>query len=416
MIASAALATLAATIVDAARVARHSGESGDAEVKIVSGVPVVNYHLRFAQNDGVRNMGADAVLDWVVMFKKDATEKDLTDFCGGAAQKGACRVMGDAEGGLPFATALLTEKQLAKMLETPSAVEYVEPDLPVYVIPEEPELNVASSVPVWGHDTINLDQATSTGAGVHVYVMDTGVRTTHQDFGGRAIPTLDTTGWGQAVECNGDVSCAGDTNSHGTHCAGTVAGNKYGAAKKATIHAMKVCCGAGTNTLAGMDWISRKAQYPAVMSMSLGSWGNSMSAKSAVDQLTGKGVTVVVSAGNNNDDACKKTYAFIDSAIAVGSTTSRDARSSFSNYGTCVSIWAPGSSIVSASKADDVSSSVKSGTSMATPLVAGVAALLSEEFPNYTPKQILGELVRRSKKDVLTGLKSTDVNYLLSAV
>jgi subtilisin family serine protease len=414
-----AVAALVALTSEAARVRRREDEAGP-KPKLVAGVPVHNYDLRFVQDEELRRQGSAADLDWVVMFRADATQQDLEKFCGGPAKVGSCRVMGHADRGLPFATAKVSEDKLAQMLKAHSgAVEFVEPDLPVYVIPEVPEVPEAASSgeELWGHGTIKLEQATFTGAGVHIYVMDTGVRTSHQDFGGRAIPTLDTiVGDGEAVECNGDPTCAGDTDGHGTHCAGTAGGTAYGAAKESIIHAMKVCCGPGTNVLAGMDWVGMMGGRPAIMTMSLGSWGTSESDKVAMDMLVDAGVTVFVSAGNNNDVACLKTFSFIDSAITIGSTTSANERSSFSNFGSCVNLWAPGSRIVSASHLDDVSSTIKSGTSMATPLAAGVGAMLLQEFPSYTPAQLLEVMIQRTQKDVLSRLKDDDSNFLLSAI
>merc|ERR1719436_565555 len=173
-------------------------------------------------------------------------------------------------------------------------------------------------------------------------------------------------GGGSVAECDpGDTSCAADDNSHGTHCAGTAGGATFGVARDAVLHAMKVCCGTGTNINGGMDWIAQFAQKPAVMTMSLGSYTTPESSRVAVDAVVNSGVTVTVSAGNRGTNSCEKSYTFIASALGVGSSTSTNSRSSFSNFGTCNAIFAPGSDIRSASYNSDTGSTIMSGTSMA---------------------------------------------------
>merc|ERR1719384_1571281 len=266
-------------------------------------------------------------------------------------------------------------------------------------------------------DVINLQDAQYTGRGTHIYVMDTGIRITHQDFGGRAVATLDTiAGGGTPVECNPtDATCAADDNSHGTHVAGTAGGNTYGVARDAVLHAMKVCCNAGFNVIAGMDWIAQFAQKPAVMTMSLGSYTTPESSRVAVNAVVNSGVTVTLRAGNRGTDSCLKSYTFIASAIGVGSSTSTNARSGFSNFGTCNAIFAPGSSIVSASSSSDTGTSTKSGTSMAAPHVAGAVALLLEENPSLVAGEgVRSELRARATPGMLTGLLAGDPNLFLN--
>ena len=208
---------------------------------------------------------------------------------------------------------------------------------------------------------------TRTGAGVRAYILDTGIRIAHNEFGGRASWGVNYAG-GQDEDCNG----------HGTHVAGTVGGTTYGVAKGVSLVAVKVlgCSGSGSTVgvINGINWVASNRVLPAVANMSLGG-GASSAIDNAIAGATGAGVTFVVAAGNSSADACNYSPARAPSAIAVGATTSTDARASYSNFGTCVEIFAPGSSITSAWKSSNSSTKTISGTSMASPHVAGVAAL-----------------------------------------
>merc|ERR1719491_2695981 len=297
----------------------------------------------------------------------------------------------------------------------PEGIEFAEPDLAVFTIPEVPEQ--AATVDHWGLDRIAMGRASSTGKGVHIYVMDTGTRVSHSDFGGRAIATIDTViGNGRAVECQNsdDENCGYDTHGHGTHTAGSAGGTEWGVAPESIVHGMKVCCGAGTNTLAGMDWIAQNAEYPALVTMSLGSHGTSMSSKAAVERVVEAGIAVFVSAGNNNINSCGKTYAFIEATITVGASDEQDDRASFSNYGTCNDIYAPGTRIPSASNQDDTGIVSKSGTSMATPLAAGAGALLLEKDPTMSPAELKSKMISLAFAGVLGSMEDGDPNLLLN--
>jgi len=391
-----------------------TGALRKSTTKSIGAVPILNYRYRHMQVGVAEGEG----FDWVLKFRDGSSDADLKSFCGGDAGEGACSAVGHpTEGGMPMVTVRATEEQLLKMFDSnPAIVEWAEPDTPVELEPESEEEMSSENQRPWGLDTINMQRASFTGAGTHIYVMDTGVRTTHEDFEGRAVATIDTiAGRGRVQECNGDATCATDSNGHGTHVAGTAGGKVYGVAKKATLHAMKVCCGSGTNILAGMDWIASKASKPAVMTMSLGSYSTPESSRVAVDAVVNAGVVVTVSAGNRNFDSCRKSYTFIASAIGVGASDQSNTRASFSNYGPCNAIFAPGVATISASHRSDGGSSSKSGTSMAAPMVAGVTALLFEQDGTRTPEKIRELLRTRSTKEALKSLREGDPNMLLNA-
>jgi len=260
---------------------------------------------------------------------------------------------------------------------------------------------------LWGldrlDDEIGLDRSYNnfdiTGENIHVYVLDTGVRATHSEFEGRVIPELDVTVRG-TQRCNpGDTTCANDRNGHGTHCAGTIAGKTVGVAKQAIIHAVKVLGDDGSGSNAGIvfaiDHVTANGERPAVISMSLGCSRpcQSRSEAIAIEAANRAGVTVVVAAGNDGrssqPDACAYAPASIPQAITVGSITEfNDQRSSFSNIGSCVDIFAPGSRIFSASPANDAAFATLFGTSMACPHVSGVAALVLSLNSNLNPSQV----------------------------
>lgn len=245
------------------------------------------------------------------------------------------------------------------------------------------------------------------GEGVHVFVGDTGIRISHTDFGGRAFAGYDATPTGSgACKDPQDKTCAPDGHGHGTHCAGTVGGTKYGVANTAKLYAVKVLTDSGSGTrsgiLLGIDWVKQQAttfsKKPAIISLSLGGSGKSQAWKDAIDDVTSAGLMVVVAAGNSNHNACGDSPAFVPSAITVGSTTDQDKRSSFSSWGPCVDIFAPGSHIKSAGIQNDNSEKSMSGTSMACPHVAGAYALLFSANPNLGRADIEVLLFAKSTK------------------
>jgi subtilisin family serine protease len=267
--------------------------------------------------------------------------------------------------------------------------------------------------PPWGLDRIDQRNRplsgsytyNFTGSGVRVYVIDTGIRTTHTQFGGRASNVFDAFG-GNGADCNG----------HGTHVSGTVGGSTYGVAKSALLRGVRVldCNGSGSTSgvIAGVDWVRQNRIDPAVANMSLGG-GASTALDNAVNNLSNSGVTIAVAAGNSNSNACNSSPSRAVNAITVGSTTSTDARSSFSNFGTCVDLFAPGSSILSAWFSSNSATATLSGTSMASPHVAGVAALYKQANPSASPTTIRNAIVNSATTNVITNVGTGSPNRLL---
>lgn len=269
--------------------------------------------------------------------------------------------------------------------------------------------------PSWGLDRVDqrdlpLDSKYSyatTASNVDTYIIDTGIRVTHNDFGGRAKHGYDFVD---------NDSNASDCNGHGTHVAGTVGGSSYGVAKGATLYGVRVldCQGSGSyaGVIDGIDWVTSNASGPSVANMSLGG-GASTAVDDAVRRSIASGVTYALAAGNSDADACNSSPARTKEAITVGSTTRSDARSSFSNYGTCLDIFAPGSDITSAWIGSDSDSNTISGTSMASPHVAGGAALYLADNPSATPAQVRDALVNNGTKNKVSDAGSGSPNVLL---
>lgn len=270
--------------------------------------------------------------------------------------------------------------------------------------------------PSWGLDRVDqpnlpLDRSYSApgsaGAGTTVYVIDTGIRISHKDFGGRASYGWDFVG--------GDRS-AGDGNGHGTHVAATVAGTRYGLAKSAKVVAVRVLDNAGTGTtaqvIAGIDWVTRNARRPAVANLSLGGYHNAQ-LDAAVRNSIASGVTYAVAAGNDGLPAGLYSPADVPQAITVGATDAKDARPAFSNYGSAVDLFAPGVSITSAGITSDTATATYSGTSMATPHAAGAAALYLADHPRATPAQVAKVLVKEAATGKVSGRGLGSPNKLL---
>ena len=283
---------------------------------------------------------------------------------------------------------------------------------------------VSQSNATWGLDRIDqralpLDTTYSynhTGAGVNAYIIDTGIRYSHREFEGRAVPGWDAFAADPTDPLLG-YDGSGDCDGHGTHVAGTVGGKTFGVAKKVRLVGVRVlnCAGYGSDAdvIAGMDWVAKNATLPAAANMSLGdviptkTLGTNGPVDDAVKALIASGVTLAVAAGNGwgngtvGADACMFPISNVPEAITVAASTRTDTRTTWTNYGACIDVFAPGSSILSATFDNDSSSGTKSGTSMAAPHVAGVAALILQQAPGATPAQVRDVIVSQATQNVI---------------
>jgi len=274
----------------------------------------------------------------------------------------------------------------AKQLAADPTVAYVAQNHTVQAFADQP------NPPSWGLDRAdqrdlplnNSYHSDVAGSNVTAYVIDTGIRVTHQTFGGRATWGTNTTGDGNDTDCNG----------HGTHVAGTIGGSQYGLAKGVNLVAVKVlnCAGNGSfaGVVQGIDWVTARHAdgAPAVANMSLGDQGSDTATENAIRNSIADGVTYAIASGNSGADACNFTPARVSEAITVDASDSSDARASFSNFGACTDMFAPGVSITSSWSTSDTATNTISGTSMATPHVAGAAALYLSAHPSASPAAV----------------------------
>ncbi|GGY62584.1 S8 family serine peptidase [Streptomyces omiyaensis] len=296
-----------------------------------------------------------------------------------------------------------TPEEAARIAAQPG-VRYVQADLVAQAVGTQP------NPPSWGLDRVDGAKDGSytypgDGSGVTAYILDTGLYRQHASFEGRAASGYDF--------IDNDADSA-DCHGHGTHVAGTVASKEYGVAKKAALVGVRVlnCQGSGSTSqiVAGLDWVARNAKKPAIANMSLGG-GADQALDDGVQGVIDSGVAVAVAAGNDAKDACGTSPARLPAAITLGSTDSNDGRSGFSNYGRCLDLFAPGGSILSTRNGGGTAT--MSGTSMATPHVAGAAAIHLSAHPDATPQQVRDALVRGARSGVVGNPGSGSPNLLL---
>ncbi|MDA3648864.1 S8 family peptidase [Saccharopolyspora indica] len=350
---------------------------------------------------------AEPVADSYIVVLKD-------EVASASATTSTATRLADSYGGTVTATYTSTIRGFAVQLDEAAAERLAADDSVAYVQQDGiARISGTQQNATWGLDRIDqqnlpLDSTytyPNTGSGATAYILDTGVDKRHPDFEGRATDGYDF------IDNDGDAS---DCQGHGTHVAGTVGSKTYGVAKEVKLVSVRVldCQGSGqySQIISGVDWVARNATKPAVANMSLGGPANS-SLDSAVQRAIQAGVTFAVASGNDSTNACNTSPARVSSAITVNATDSRDSRSTFSNYGSCTDIFAPGTNITSTTNGGGTGA--MSGTSMATPHVAGATALYLTANPSATPAQVAQALVSNGTQGKVTNPGSGSTNSLL---
>jgi subtilisin family serine protease len=386
----------------------HRTASGVAALALGLGLTAATPAMAAEPAGAIREAGSPGAIEGsYIVVLKDGTTSTIGTRAGKLAEKYDGRVEEVYAKVLKGFEAKIAAGDAARLAADP-AVAYVEQNQVI-------RLADTQTNATWGLDRI--DQAglplsttytyPNTASSVHAYIIDTGILTTHGQFGGRAVSGYDF------VDSDSDAT---DCNGHGTHVAGTVGGSTYGVAKAVQLVGVRVldCEGSGTTAgvISGVNWVTSNAIKPAVANMSLGGTA-STTLDTAVSNSIAAGITYAVAAGNDNANASTYSPARVASAITVGATTSTDARASYSNYGSSLDIFAPGSSITSAWYTGTSATSTISGTSMASPHVAGAAALVLQANPSYTPAQVSSALTGAAVSGKVTSPGTGSPNLLL---
>ncbi|MFF3427149.1 S8 family serine peptidase [Streptomyces sp. NPDC002602] len=388
-----------------------AGISATAAVALVLAAAALPASAADGPQGVIENAGvAGAVPGSYIVTLNDSAARSTADSGKAVAKRYGARIDRTYSAALNGYSVEVSEAQARKLAADP-AVRSVVQNRTFTVDATQP------NPPSWGLDRIDqralpLDNSYTypdkAGEGVTAYIIDTGVRISHTDFGTRASYGYD------AID---NDNTAQDGHGHGTHVAGTVGGTAYGVAKKAKIVGVRVLNNQGSGTtaqvVAGIDWVTRNAVKPAVANMSLGGGADS-ALDTAVRNSIAAGITYAVAAGNESTDASTKSPARVAEAITVGATTNTDAKASYSNYGSILDLFAPGSSITSSWGTGDTATNTISGTSMASPHVAGAAALYLSQNPTSTPAQVSAGLVAAATPNVVTGAGAGSPNRLLN--
>jgi len=431
---------------------------GPGTVKCVDGIPIYNYHLAYPEGEPSLLQRSSDTKDWLVTLRDPADNYDVANLtkqiCDRFAESASSSCIHGHTHGNPFILEIFrtSERDVMDALSSVDTKPHVHTVEPNYVLAmhdeidfpnaqDQPSFNTgvcASSALVnmytgeakpasWGIDRLDSEIGDITGLdcrsrdndgdwkgkGVNIWILDTGIRPTHEEFEGRAEAVFDATlvecdeetgECGSLVICHNssDSTCGIDKNGHGTHCAATAAGKGFGVAREANILSGKVLGDQKDGSIAwiimGIDFVinnyTESGMPPTVVSLSLGGKGNSPAIKQSVDKMIDAGIVVTVAAGNFAEDACAYNPAFVPRAITVGATNPEDVFADYSNYGSCVDILAPGSFIVSAAPTSDTDKKPQSGTSMACPHVAGAAAILLSQKPELHIKNSMATSVK----------------------
>ncbi len=363
---------------------------------------------------------------YIVTLKKPISSSPLANLPVAAQAQsllssvGGGRLLHSYEYALRGFSAQLSPLQLT-LLKLNPLVASVEPDVEVRAIATQ------TNPPSYGIDRVDqrnlplsgsYTYADTAGQGAHVYVIDTGLNPNHTDFTGRVGTGRNFVGGGLLGTGSVDPNAWTDCNGHGTHVAGSAAGTRFGVAKKATVHGVRVLdcngSGSGSGILAGIDWVIANAQQPAVANLSLGTvGGRSTAQEDAVRNMVAANIAVAVAAGNDSASACNTSPAAEPTVLTVGATDRTDKQASYSNFGTCLDLYAPGTDIISATHSNNTGSSTLSGTSMASPHVAGALAVKRAQDASVNGANAQVAVVNDSTLNVVTSTGAGSPNKML---